>query len=339
MPDYFDSGYSVREHSWHGKARVEQDYPKDWAQARSWADILWEPIYAPNFGFNGITADGKVTHDPAEAVTGDYFQDEDARRIIRSDTGYKLSVRDKSYEIITHEEMGAVMDALIGLPGIKYETAGSVHQGRWTWALVRLDEPVALPGDRSQTFPFMAALNRHDGTGAFKALATSVRVICSNTFSAAEAQGERNSTVFTFRHAANWRDHIEEAKLAVRGTRESFRRYVDIAADLAETKITPGQEERFVVEFVPVPPGKVVSEKVMANVETARQAVRDILASETVEGSGIRGTAFGLLQAAGEYADHVRETRKEGSLVARQLLSANRLKIGATQLIREVVKG
>jgi hypothetical protein len=122
----------------------------------------------------------------------------------------------------------------------------------------------------------------------------------------------------------------------VKGQRESFRRYVDIAADLAQTPVSADQQERFIIEFIPVPPEALVSDRVMKNVETARQQIRAILAGPTCE--GISGTAFGLLQASGEYLDHYRKTRKEGSLVARQLLSTNRMKVAATSLVREVVK-
>lgn len=336
MPADFETGFTVREASWHRGETVHADYPKDWAQAREWAGLMWEPIEAPSFGFNGLRADGTVTHDPAEAETGDYFADVDQKRIVRSDTGALLAVRNEIYTPITHEEMGSVVDALTEQPNVKYDTGGSLQGGRAVWALCLLDEPVVLPGDNSQTFPFLALLNRHDGSGAFKALSTSWRIVCSNTFNAAEMQGEKSSTVFTFYHSKNWKDYIEEARLTIRGLRTDFARYVELASDLSNIPVTAEQREAFVVEFIPMPAATLVSDRVARNVETARQAVRGILNSPTTE--TINGTAFGLVQAAGEYLDHYRATRTDDSHYARQLLRPEKLKSSAVKIVRELVK-
>jgi phage/plasmid-like protein (TIGR03299 family) len=336
MPAEFDTGFFVRTPAWHLGGEVHDDYPESWAQAREWGGLMWEPVKVPNFGFNGIRVDGTVTHDPADAESGDYFVDQDATRIIRDDTGARLAVRDGDPTIITHEEMGAVVEAILEQPNVKYDTAGSLQGGRSVWALVYLDEPITLPGDNSLTLPYCALLNRHDGQGSFKALPTTVRVQCSNTFSAAEAEGERNNVAFTFRHTKSWRDHIEEARQTIRGLRRDFSRYVELATDWAQIPVTAAQAEAFVVEFIPSPPEALVSDRVAKNVETARQAVRDILAGPTTE--TIRGTAFGLVQAAGEYLDHYRRARSADSHYARQLLRPEPLKTQAVELVRELVK-
>jgi len=335
MPANFDTGFFVIEPAWHGEGYVADRYPENWTEAREWAGLMWEPIEAPSFGYNGIREDGTTTHSPTEAVTGDYFADKDQKRIVRSDTGALLAVRDKGYTLIDHYEMGAVVDAITGQPNVKYETAGSLQGGRAVWALCLLDEPIVLPGDNTPTYPFLALLNRHDGAGAFKALSTSVRIVCSNTFSAAEMQGERSNTVFTFRHSANWKDHIEEARQTIKGLRVDFNRYVELASDLANVPVTAQQREAFVVEFIPMPSASLVSDRVARNVETARQAVRDILNSETTE--TINGTAFGLVQAAGQYLDHYRATRTDDSHYARQLLRPEKLKSTAVKLVRDLV--
>lgn len=337
MPADFDSGMFVREPAWHGEGFVADRYPADWNEAREWAGLTWEPIEAPTFGFQGFNVDGDVTHNPAQAVTGDYFADDERKRIIRSDTGATLAVRHNQYEIINHTEMGEVVQAILEQDAVKYETAGSIEGGRAVWALAYLDEPITLPGDNSPTFPYLALLNRHDGSAAFRALSTSVRIVCSNTFSAAEMQGEKNSTVFTFHHSAKWRDRIEEAKQTIRGVRESFNTYVEVATDLAGWTISGKQQEIFVQEFIPLPVGDIVSDRVVKNVETARNVLRQIL-DESITTESLRGTALGLVQAAGEYADHYRGYRSNDAHYKRQLLKPEPLKSKAVALAREVAK-
>lgn len=334
MAANFDTGMFVRQPAWHGQGHVADRHPADWSEARQWAGLDWEPVEAPNFGYHGLRADGTVTHRPDEAVSGDYFADEGHKRIVRDDTGALLAAVHSQYTLITHAEMGSVVDAILDQPSVRYDTAGSLAGGRSVWALVLLDEPVVLPGDISQTFPYLALLNRHDGTGAFRALSTSVRVVCANTFSAAEAQGEGSGTVFTFRHSASWRSHVEEARETIRGLRADFGRYVELASDLARTPVTEAQRAAFISEFIPMPPETMISDRVVANVDLARTQIREILASPTTE--AIAGTALGLVQAAGEWADHYRATRSLDGRYPRQLLRPEKLKTSAVRIVREV---
>jgi hypothetical protein len=79
----------------------------------------------------------------------------------------------------------------------------------------------------------------------------------------------------------------------------------------------------------------MVTDRVARNIEHARQAVRGILASPTTE--GIHGTAYELVQAAGEYLDHVRTARSWETRLGRTLMRPEPLKARALTLVREVV--
>ena len=89
------------------------------------------------------------------------------------------------------------------------------------WRL--LDEPITLPGDDSPTLPYLAITNRHDGTAACALRATAVRIVCANTFRAAELEGERTGTTFSFIHKSSWRNRIDEARQAVTGARKEMQ--------------------------------------------------------------------------------------------------------------------
>ena len=65
-----------------------------------------------------------------------------------------------------------------------------------------------MRGDQSPTLPYLAITNRHDGTGACALRATAVRIVCANTFRAAELEGERTGTTFSFVHKSGWRNHF-----------------------------------------------------------------------------------------------------------------------------------
>lgn len=317
MSAYFESGFSVREPMWHGMGEVHADYPQDWKEAREWAGLTWEPEAWPVYGRE-------------HGSTGDYVEMPDYRRIVRNDTGATLAVRTDGYEVIDHNAMGEIVEALLEVPNVKYETAGSIHGGKKVWALAYLDEPITIPGDNSITLPYLALTNHHDGTGGCKATSTTVKVVCANTFAAAESEGERNSTLFTFRHSAKWRDRIEEARKTIKGVRDDLARYAETAEQLLQVRVTPEQKELFITQFIPAPPETLISDRVMTNVEQARQVVRTILASPTSDGIG--DSAWGLVQAAGEYLDHYRTYRTQDSYFRRTLLRTEPLKSKAVKL-------
>ena len=135
--------------------------------------------------------------------------------------------------------MGEIVEAVLAQPNVKWETAGVLDGGRAVWCLALLDEPVELPGDDSPTLPYLAITNRHDGTAACALRATAVRIVCANTFRAAELEGERTGATFSFIHKSSWRNRIEEARQAVTGARTEMRRYTELAHELLGIPITP----------------------------------------------------------------------------------------------------
>lgn len=324
MPADVESMFSVREMPWHREGIVLGDYPGSWAEVRQLAGLDWDPIPEPVYELAGITDDGLPRYAPIDGW----------QRITRSDTGATLWINQDSYEIITHDAMGEIVEAVLAQPNVKWETGGSLDQGRAVWCLALLDEPIELPGDETVTLPYMAITNRHGKPGACTLRATAVRIVCANTFRAAELEGDRTGTTFSFKHTKNWRNHLQQAREAVTGTRREITAYVELARTLLDIRITPQQRERFVAEFIPMPPDGLVTDRVVRNVEDARKALRAILASETT--APVAHTGYGLVQAAGEYLDHVRRARSWETKLGRTLMRPEPLKAKALTLVRSI---
>jgi hypothetical protein len=83
-----------------------------------------------------------------------------------------------------------------------------------------------------------------------------------------------------------------------------------------------------------MPPQVLISDRVVKNVEDARYALRQILASRTTE--QVAHTVYGLVQGAGEYLDHARAARSWETRLSRTLLRSEPLKARALKLAREV---
>src|SRR4029079_7651098 len=137
------------------------------------------------------------------------------------------------------------------------------------------------------------------------------------TFRAAELEGERTGTTFSFIHKASWRTRIEDARKAVNGARDERARYAELAAELLAIRITPAQRELFITEFIPKPPDGLITDRVARNVDEARKALR--LRFDCPTTAPVAHTAYGLIQASGEYLDHVRNSRSWETKLSRTL--------------------
>lgn len=349
MSAYFDSGFCVRKPSWHKQENLIDDFPVDWNDAREKAGLLWEPRIVPMFqqvtvrrcevcGMPDHDEDPFDAHDFVETWSEQYIEVEDHRIVERDDTQAVLGPVSDTFGLVYHQTMGEIIEAMYGA-GAKFETAGSVEGGAKVWALVYLDEPYTLPGDDSESYPFTALLNAHDGTGAAKLVNTDVRVVCWNTYNAASMQGEKTGRQFVFRHTAKVLDRIDEAKEALAGLRETSKEWVALATDLFQLRADDQAFNHFLHDFIPNPAehGEQVSERVTGNVDRARETFRSLyLDGVTCEAH--RGTALGLVDAAVEYLDHVRGFRNRDSYLGRTILRPEPAKAKAVMLARTVCK-
>lgn len=333
MSAYFDTGFCVRNPSWHGQETLltEDQRPRTWDEARKRAGLDWEPIVEPMFvrKLEGMGQDGSPIYT--------YHEVPDFQTIQRDDTGAVLAAGRDSYEVINNTQMGEILHALTDKTELEYETGGSVREGRSVWALVRLGPDVMIGNDPSPTRPYMGIVNHFDRTGACRAYATDIRIVCWNTMSMADAQADRDNTVAVFRHTKNWRDYIETARQAILGATAEFEEWKRTAEFLMGITVTDEQADDFVTEFMPYPGGvtTTITERVKGNIDKARLELKTVLhESKTTE--GIRGTAYWVVQGAAEYLDHLRPIKKQAAYVQRTVIDPNPGKAMALQKIASI---
>lgn len=258
--------------------------------------------------------------------------------IVRDDTWSVLATPTDSFKLIQHSQMGELLDAYTESwrkagAEVKFETAGSIRGGAMVWALVYLDEPFTVPGDESPTYPFAALLNAHDGSAACKLLPTSVRIVCWNTWKAAEYQGDRTGNQIVLRHAGNVSERLDAAKESLSTMRDEAKEWQLVAADLASVNVSDAVFATFLDEFIPIPEN--ASERTR-NQRAERRSLFTKLYYESPTQDGIRGTGYGLVQTAGEYLDHLRPFRNSDTYLARTLFTPEPIKGGVIKLVREL---
>jgi phage/plasmid-like protein (TIGR03299 family) len=351
MPDYFESGFCVRQPSWHGKETLLQEHPDSWEQARILAGLDWEPeyqdLYVPEVIGQGATApEGSIfIRDLADDEHGNPMQlwhipVAGHQAIVRNDNRKVLATPKTSFRIIKNSEMGDLAEAYSESwrkAGAKvlWDTAGSVEEGRKVYAVLLIDEPYTIPGDPSPVLPYAAFLNAHDGMGACKIVNTQTRVVCANTWKMADIDGESSGRQFVIRHTSGAGERLEEAKAALSVLRDEVKAYQVLATDLATINVSDALVQTFLSEFIPIPEN--ASERTRTQ-RQERQGMFMALYASSPTTDGIRGSAYGLVQAAGEYLDHLRPYRNADTYLARTLLYSEPIKGNAVRLVRQLVK-
>ena len=332
MPAYFDTGFVVRKPAWHGLATVLDDYPRSIQQARQDAGLTWEPelvpVYQKQTDIVGVDFNG-------ELVTNDTFVEvPNARLMQRDDTheviGHGMSDR---YTPITNAEMFSVLEVLVE-QGLKIETAGSIKGGAQVWALAYLDQPYTLPGDDSQSFPYLAVVNSHDGKSSMRAMATQVRIVCWNTVQAAFMDSQNSGLYYDFRHKGGVQERIDEAKQAIAGVTKDRDEWVALANQLLGIRVSDQSYYAFIAEFLPEPPPGIASDRVRQNVAHARAVFRGFYEGE--QNYANYGTALGLVNTAVEYLDHARGYRNSDTYLGRTILKPEPLKAKAVKIAQAV---
>jgi phage/plasmid-like protein (TIGR03299 family) len=344
-----DGLFTVRVAAWHGLSTILPDYPTR-EEAKAIAHP-WEPTIEPLYRIvekvvhadhctYGIEPeeyeeDSCIPTRKKQAVRVPEFD-----LVVRDDDPQAppLGVKPDTRSLVTNEEMYDIAEALQGEGSeVKYETGGSLKGGRKVWLLLRLNEPITLSGRQgTQTIPYYALQNAHDGSGAFRGQSTFVSIVCDNTSHMADLDAQARGTEFTFRHTKNVKDRIDEAKEALAGWRESVEVYVRLSEHLIDVPVTREQRKLFVHEFIPMPQANLISDRVRQNVVDGRIKMLSIFDSPTQE--TIKDSAWGLVQGAVEYAQHYRKARTAESAFQRSYLNRSRLTEDALELAVSVTK-
>lgn len=129
--------------------------------------------------------------------------------------GYKANVRDSDrrvlgvvtdrYKVVQNQEAFAFTDELLG-QGVRYETAGSLQDGRKVWLLAHMPHEYIISGERIS--PYLLFSNTHDGSGAIKVALTPIRVVCNNTLNLALMAAQRSWSMI---HTGDIKSKMKEA--------------------------------------------------------------------------------------------------------------------------------
>ena len=218
--------FSVREKPWHGLGTIVMEAPTS-ADALKLAGLDWNVVQ--------------------ETIYTEFNEPVDGYKVNIRDSDRKvLGVVTDRYKIIQNHEAFAFTDSLLG-SGIRYETAGSLQEGKRVWILARLPHEYIISGERIS--PYLVFSNTHDGSGSVKVALTPVRVVCNNTLNLALDTASRS---WSMMHTGNIKDKIQEAK----ETLFMAEKYMDSLGmefeNLRRQKVTDTQLKEYIEILLPM---------------------------------------------------------------------------------------
>lgn len=273
--------FYVRETPWHGLGKRVSEAPSS-KDALILAGLNWkvkqEPIYT----------------NKNEEIVG-------YKANVRNTDRKVLGVVTDRYKVIQNEEAFAFTDALLG-EGVKYETAGSLQDGRKVWLLGRMPQEYIISGERIS--PYLVFSNTHDGTGAVKVCVTPIRVVCNNTLNLALTTAKRSWTMV---HTGDIKGKLQEAQDTLFKAQDYMDKLGVAFDELRMKKLSDKQVMEYIQILLPIEDG--TSAQQVRNMNKLREDMKmRYFDAPDLKGLGKNGYRF--INAVSDFATHSEPLRK-----------------------------
>lgn len=280
MAALVETMFSYREMPWHQMGIIVEEAPTS-EEAIRLAGLDWKVEQRPIF-----LADGTE-------IKGNYAN-------VRSSDNKPLGIVGDRYKIVQNSDAFAFTDALLG-EGVKYETAGSLKDGKVIWLLAKMPESFDLLGDKVD--PYLVFTNTHDGSGAVKVCMTNVRVVCNNTLNVALRQAKRT---WSARHTGSVTNKLDDARETLQLANNYIKATQETFEELYKVKLNDISLYRTVDTIVPI------TEDMSDRQKENQKAIRDDILLRYREAPDLRvldKTGARLVQAVADTTSHMEPFR------------------------------
>lgn len=237
-----------------------------------------------------------------EVYTDSGIKIEGYRANVRNTDNKVLGVVTERYKIVQNEEAFSFTDALLG-KGVRYETAGSLQEGKKVWLLARLPKEYIISGE--QISPYLVFSNSHDGSAAVRVAVTPIRVVCNNTLNLALSTAKRSWAMV---HTGNIKGKIHEAQETLFMAENYMSKLGKEFEELKRQKLSERQVKEYIELLLPLE--KTSSLVTAKNVKKLRDDLRaryyDAPDLQDVGGNN----AYRFINAVSDFATHNEPLRR-----------------------------
>ena len=237
-----------------------------------------------------------------EVYTDSGIKIEGYRANVRNTDNKVLGVVTERYKIVQNEEAFSFTDALLG-KRVRYETAGSLQEGKKVWLLARLPKEYIISGE--QISPYLVFSNSHDGSAAVRVAVTPIRVVCNNTLNLALSTAKRSWAMV---HTGNIKGKIHEAQETLFMAENYMSKLGKEFEELKRQKLSERQVKEYIELLLPLE--KTSSLVTAKNVKKLRDDLRaryyDAPDLQDVGGNN----AYRFINAVSDFATHNEPLRR-----------------------------
>lgn len=272
--------FYTREKPWHGLGTRVITAPAS-KEALQLAGLDWKVIQQPIFT-NGQEIDGYKAN-------------------VRDSDNRVLGVVTDRYRVVQNTEAFEFTDKLLG-EGVKYETAGSLFDGKRVWLLAHMPHEYIIMGE--QISPYLVFTNTHDGSGAVRVCCTPIRVCCSNTLNLALSTAKRQWSMI---HTGNIEEKLQEAKDTLFMAEKYMREVGAEFERLRQKKFSQSQIMDFINLLLPLEDDATpLQEK---NVKALREDLK-LRYFEAPDLRDLGDNAYRFVNAVSDFATHAKPLRR-----------------------------
>lgn len=277
-----ESMFYTRKKPWHGLGVQVQEAPES-KDALRLAGLDWKVYQREVYTDSGIKIEGY-------------------RANVRNTDNKVLGVVTERYKIVQNEEAFSFTDALLG-KGVRYETAGSLQEGKKVWLLARLPKEYIISGE--QISPYLVFSNSHDGSAAVRVAVTPIRVVCNNTLNLALSTAKRSWAMV---HTGNIKGKIHEAQETLFMAENYMSKLGKEFEELKRQKLSERQVKEYIELLLPLEKtsGLVTAKNVKKLRDDLRARYYDAPDLQDVGGNN----AYRFINAVSDFATHNEPLRR-----------------------------
>jgi phage/plasmid-like protein (TIGR03299 family) len=225
--------------------------------------------------------------------------------------GYKANIRDKDqkilgvvtdrYKVVQNHEAFAFTDTLLG-EGVRYETAGSLADGKKVWLLAKLPNKYIMEGENIE--PYLIFSNSHDGNNAIKIAMTPIRVVCMNTLNLALSSAKR---IWSTVHVGNLKNKMQEAHNTLALAENYMTNLGQEFKSLSRIRLSDSKVNEYINMLLPVDENG--SDMHRRNINKIREDLR-IRYYEAPDLRHVGKTGYRFICAVSDFATHAKPLRE-----------------------------
>lgn len=220
---------------------------------------------------------------------------------VRSTDKHQLGIVSKNYHVFQNTEAFEFFDAVTdaGSGDAHYTSAGQSSGGQRVFLTAQIGENFTVAGEDAHGL-YLMITNSHDGTKAFTAAITIIRVECTNAVTLALKSAK---TRWSIRHKSDLKGKVQEARDSLKMSfvyKDAFEKEIEKMMN-----VDINADQMLSIANAIVPPSKFQHDKAVAG-------IMDTFENEkTINDTEAKGTGYGAFNAVTFWSDWVRNYQTE----------------------------